>query len=114
MPPRVTHKTRELRPTYIRDWRKHRGLSQDKLVERVREKLLTFSKSTLSGIERSERPYTQPILEAIAWALGCEPEDLIMRRPGGAIWSIVDQLHDVPEDDLKQVAQIVSTFRKAS
>ena len=37
--------------------------------------------ATLSRVERSEQPYSQPLLEALADALGCEPADLIMRPP---------------------------------
>lgn len=114
MPPRVTQKRRILARHFIREWRESRGLSQDKLVERVRERVDTFSKSTLSRIERQEGPYSQPILEAIAWALGCEPADLIMRRPDEPIWSIMDQLRQVPESDLPQVERIIGTFRKVS
>ena len=114
MPYRVTQKNRRLARTYIKEWREDRGLSQDKLVERVRDRVEGFSKSTLSRIERGEQPYSQPILEAIAWAIGCEPSDLLMRQPGSEMWSIVDQLRSVPENDLAQVARIVSTFRKVS
>lgn len=114
MPPRVTHRTRQLRRTFIRDWREHRALSQDKLVERVRERVDTFSKSTLSRLERGEQPYSQPILEALAWALDCEPQDLIMRRPDSAIWSIMDTLEEVPEEDRPQLFKIIETFRRAS
>lgn len=114
MPPRVTNRTRRLARTFIREWREAAGLSQDALVERVRERVDTFSKSTLSRIERAEQPYSQPILEAIAWALSCEPADLIMRRPDTQVWSIVDSLQAMPASDREQIARIVATFRKVS
>ena len=114
MPPRVTHRTRQLRRTFIKEWREARAISQDKLVERVRERVDSFSKSTLSRLERGEQPYSQPILEALAWALDCEPQDLIMRRPNDAIWSIMDSLQAVPEGEREQIARIIQTFRKVS
>lgn len=114
MPPRVTHRARQLRRTFIREWRENRALSQDKLVERVRERVDTFSKSTLSRLERGEQPYSQPILEALAWALDCEPQDLIMRRPDSELWSIMDSLEQVPEEDRPRLARIIETFRKVS
>lgn len=114
MPTRVTHKARQLRSHFIRAWREHRGLSQDKLVARVQERVEGFSKSTLSRIERAEQPYSQPILEAIAWALDCEPQDLLMRRPDSSFWSIMDTLQSVPPADQAQIVRIIETFKKVS
>ncbi len=114
MPPRITRRTRTIRPTFIRAWRDFVGLSQDQLVERVRERVDTFSKSTLSRLENGKQPYTQYTLEAIAWALGREPEDLIMRPPDSEVWSIVDSLKDMEPSEQAQIARIVATFRKAS
>lgn len=83
-------------------------------MARVREQLETFSKSTLSRIENAQQPYSQPILEALAWALNCEPQDLIMRDPRSDAWSIWDTIQHLPEEDRAQVARIIGTFRKAS
>ena len=65
------------RRVFIREWRKHRGLTLVQLANRV-----GVSQPTVSRIERGEQPYSQPILEAFADALGCEPADLIGRLPG--------------------------------
>lgn len=100
--------------TFIREWRENRGLSQDRLVERVREYAESFSKSTLSRLENGKQPYTQPILEALAWALDCSPADLIMRDPGSSIWSIMDELQSMPADQQSQIVQIIQTFKRAS
>ena len=71
-----------LKRCYIREWRtRPPGMSQDRLVERVRERLEKFSKSSLSRIENARQPYSQPILEAIADALNCEPADLLKPVP---------------------------------
>lgn len=72
------------RSNHIRQWREKYGLSQDQLVERVRERVETFSKSTLSRIENNRQDYRQTHLEAIAWALGgdkLKPGDLLERDP---------------------------------
>ena len=37
--------------------------------------------SSLSRVERGEQPYSQPMIEAIAEALNCEPADLLTRNP---------------------------------
>jgi transcriptional regulator with XRE-family HTH domain len=70
------------RPNFIKDWRKSRNLTLEKLVDRL-EGMFGYetTQASLSRIERSEQPYSQPILEALADALGCEPADLIMRPP---------------------------------
>lgn len=64
------------RKFYLREWRRYRGFSQDKLAE-----LVDTSKGYLSQIERGERPYSQKWLEQLAVALGIKPEDLISNPP---------------------------------
>jgi len=74
---------------FIKEWRKHRSLTQEQLAERI-----GIARSYLTKIERGTRRYDQPFLEAAADALRCEPADLIMRDPTAAesIWSIWEQL----------------------
>lgn len=73
------------RPTFIRQWRQHRGYSLDQLAERV-----PMDKGNLSKIERGILPYNQDLLERLAEALMTDPASLIMRDPSqpGAIWSL--------------------------
>jgi transcriptional regulator with XRE-family HTH domain len=101
--------------TFIRQWRKHAGLSQDRLVERVRERIEGFSKASLSRVETGKQPYSQPILEAISWALGCEPQDLLMRDPSApdALWTIADQLRKADPEQRKAVLRVVEAMLKA-
>jgi transcriptional regulator with XRE-family HTH domain len=83
------------RPTFIRAWRKDRGLTLAQLADRLATELeVEISEGQISRIERGETPYSQDILEAIAIALRCEPADLIMRDPTApdAIWSLLDTL----------------------
>jgi transcriptional regulator with XRE-family HTH domain len=77
------------KPHYIREWRKHRQLTQEQLAERI-----GIARSYLTKIERGTRRYDQPFLEAAAEQLRCEPCDLIMRDPSDpeGIWSIWDRL----------------------
>ncbi len=74
---------------FIKQWRKHRGLTQEKLAERI-----GIARSYLTKIERGDRRYDQPFLEAAAEALRCEPADLIMRDPTAteSLWSVWEQL----------------------
>jgi transcriptional regulator with XRE-family HTH domain len=83
------------RPTQIKAWRRHRGLSLEKLGERLSvEEEFEISEAQLSRIERGAQPYSQDILEAIARVLRCAPEDLLIRDPTAAdpIWTVWDTL----------------------
>jgi transcriptional regulator with XRE-family HTH domain len=115
MPKRVKNRLKpEPRRTFIREWRETAGLSQDKLVERVREHLEGFSKSTLSRLENGRQPYTQPMIEAIATALGCTPADLITRKPDAEIWSIMDTLQSLPPEEQQTIIRMIDGLRRAS
>lgn len=99
--------------TQIRAWRKHRGMSLEKAVERLDAELsFDYSVGQLSRVERSEMPYSQDLLEALATIYRCGPGDLLMRDPTSpdAIWSIWEQL--APQDR-QQVVEIAKTFKKA-
>jgi transcriptional regulator with XRE-family HTH domain len=100
-------KNADRRPTFIRQWRKARDLSQAKLAERI-----GISVPQLSRIETGEQEYRQDLLELIAEALRCEPADLLMRDPSKpeGIWSIWDTLEPIQRD---QIAEIAKTFKKA-
>jgi transcriptional regulator with XRE-family HTH domain len=74
---------------FIKEWRKHRGLTLEALAERI-----GVTHGAISQLERGITSYTQPMLEALAEAMYCEPADLIMRDPtdGEAPWSLWDGL----------------------
>lgn len=75
------------RPTFIRQWRKKRGLTLEVCAERA-----GMSKGNLSNIETGKTGYNQATLEALADALQCEPVDLLIRNPADpeGIWSLWD------------------------
>lgn len=102
----MAKKTKKRRPTFIKEWRKHRALTQEQLGER-----LDLTQATVARIERGDIAYTQPVLEAMADALNCSPADLIMRDPShaGSIWSIWDQIPAVQRD---QAVKVLETFIK--
>lgn len=86
---RTKNPKRKLGHIFLKQWRKHRGLSQEQLADS-----LEISHTTVGRIERSEIPYSQEFLEAAAARLRCTPADIIMRDPGDpeGIWSIWDNL----------------------
>ena len=91
---------------FIREWREHRGLSQERLASRI-----DITKGALSNIETGKSGYTEPMLKALAYALRCEPVDLIIRNPmqEDAIWSIWDR---IPKTKRQQAISILETFAK--
>jgi transcriptional regulator with XRE-family HTH domain len=100
------------RPTFIRSWRKHRGLTLAQLADRLAAELeVGISEGQLSRIERGQTPYSQDILEAIAAALRCEPADLLVRDPSApdAIWSLWDTLKPV---ERIQAVEIIKTLHR--
>jgi transcriptional regulator with XRE-family HTH domain len=74
---------------FLREWRKHRGYTQDQLAERA-----NMSKGYISQLEIGTRQYTQELLEIFAEVLQCDIPDLIIRNPlePEGFWSINDQL----------------------
>lgn len=91
---------------HIKEWRRHRGLTQDQLAERI-----GIDRAYLSKIESGKRRYDQPFLEAAAEILRCEPADLIVRDPTDpdGIWSVWDQLRPV---ERQQVVEIAKTLKR--
>jgi transcriptional regulator with XRE-family HTH domain len=79
-------------------------LSQQQLADR-----LESSKGYISDLERGVRRYNQDLLEALAYALMCDPADLLMRDPTkeDAIWSIWES---VPETDRPKVIEMIKVF----
>lgn len=103
---RVTMWPMAKRGHFIKEWRKHRGLTQDQLADRI-----GMNRAYLSKIESGKRRYDQPFLEAAADVLRCEPADLIIRDPSDpdGIWSIWDQLKPV---ERSQVVEIARTLKR--
>ena len=94
------------RPTFIKQWREHRGLNQEQLAER-----LEMTQSHLSMLENGKRGYTQETLEAVAHALQTDPASLLMRDPADpdAIWSIWD---NAKPGERQMIVDIAKTITK--
>ena len=94
----------------IREWREHRGLTQERLAARI-----GISAPSLSRIERGDQPYSQPILEALADALGCEPAALIMRAPPNSqqyeLWTVIQGMN---EEDRARAAAVLKALTPAA
>jgi len=101
--PRVGNPKNRLRH-FIREWRLHRGLTQEKLADR-----LETTKANISRIENLKQGYTQDFLEACAVALRTEATNLINRDPTDpeGIWSLWDQAKPA---ERRQIVEIAKTL----
>jgi transcriptional regulator with XRE-family HTH domain len=87
---------------YIREWRKFRGLTMERLSE-----MTGLSKPVLSRIERGDQRYNQQVVEELAAALACTPGDLIMRDPTTPTVSF----EGLDSSQLQAVRAIADAFR---
>lgn len=107
MSTKIAYRTkRARRRTFIREWREHRGLTQEQLADR-----LDTSVASISRIETGTQPYTQDTLEALADALMTDPASLIMRNPSDpdAIWSLWER---AKPGERKMIVDIARTVTK--
>jgi transcriptional regulator with XRE-family HTH domain len=81
-------KLKKFRPTCIRQWRHHRGLTLETVAERI-----DMTPGLVSLVERGLRGYTQDTVEALASAMRTDPAALLTRDPTdpNAIWGIWDK-----------------------
>lgn len=106
MPQRIAfQKKRARRRTFFKEWRQHRGLSQEQLADR-----LGTSVASISRIEGGTQPYTQDVLEALAEALQTDPASLLMRNPmdAEAIWSLWDKAKPGERRMIEDIARTVT------
>lgn len=106
------HPKHNRRPTFIKAWRKARGLTLERLSEQLLlEREVEITDGQLSRIERGESPYSQDLLEAIAEVLRCEPAHLLNVNPSdgeNAMYSIWETLTPVQR---KQAAAMLHVIK---
>lgn len=92
--------------TYIREWRKYRHLTLERLAARV-----GMTHGTLSKIERGLLPYSQILLETVAEQLGTDPASLLMRNPldPEGIWTVWDQ---IPPTERGRAIEVLKAFAR--
>jgi transcriptional regulator with XRE-family HTH domain len=90
------------RQHFIKQWRKHRELTQEQLANR-----LDTTKANISRIENLKQGYTQDFLEVCAKALNTDVASLLMRDPSDpeAIWSIWERAKAGEKKQILEVAK---------
>jgi transcriptional regulator with XRE-family HTH domain len=103
--------TRKYKRTYIKEWRLKRGLSLRKLAARIEvrpgEDLISFS--SLGRIEKGQQPYSQPIIEGVAEALGVTVPMLLEINPD-ADGEIIDLLRHMDADRRAESLKILKAI----
>lgn len=94
------------RRTYIREWRKHRGMTLERLAE-----IVDMTASHFSMLERGQRGYTQETLEAVAGALAIDVASLLARNPADpdGIWSVWEE---AKPGTRRQIVEVAKTLVK--
>lgn len=92
MPDKVMTRFKKPRPKYyFKEWRKHRGMTQEDLAAAIG----THS-SSISQLETGKQGFSDTTLLAIADALSCTPADLLTRDPSDpehifTLWDMLDK-----------------------
>lgn len=89
---------------FLREWRKYRRLTQEKLAERTE-----LTSGAISQLENGIVNYTQPTLEALAYALSCEPGDILSRDPSKD-GEVIDLLRLIRQKDMAVVRAIIENL----
>ena len=109
--PRIarSHPKPTRRETFIRAWRKERGLTLASLSEQLETRHgLSISEGQLSRVENGKSPYAQDLLEALADVLQTEPASLIMRDPSRReFWTIYDTLTPAERKQVTEYAAFI-------
>lgn len=92
---------------YIREWRKFRQLTQERLAERT-----PYSTGAISQLETGRTSYTQGILEALAAALDCQPGDLLSRNPF-MDGTVIQLFNELPDDKRRIALEMLKTLKVA-
>lgn len=101
---------------YLKEWREHRGLRQDDVVDRLAElkdEKLPGTAATLSRIENGKLPFSERHLYALAEIYTVEPWELIGRNPlkEGQVVSLWDEkFRRLDERQQKQALAIIEAL----
>jgi transcriptional regulator with XRE-family HTH domain len=97
------------RTNRIRQWRKHRGLTQEQLAGRI-----GMHSANLSKLESGTIAYTQDNLEKLAVELACQPSDLITRDPlDPSEEELIATFHQLPPEKRHEFLELFRMMAKA-
>lgn len=101
--------------TYLREWRTHRGLTQEQVLDRLavfEDDKIPRTAASLSRIERGEQIYTQRILEALADVYKVEEPGWLLSRNPLKEGEVIDLWAKLTERDREQARVIIEALSK--
>lgn len=101
---------------YFKQWRKHRGLTQEQVIDRLAamdDPLIPQTTASLSRLENGKQPYTQRSLEALAEVYQCEPDQLLGRDPTKE-GEVIDLVAQLTERQRRQALAVIDAIRRES
>lgn len=103
--------------TYLKQWRKHRGLTQEQVLDRLAafdDENIPRTAASLSRIENGKQIYTQRILEALADIYEVEEPGWLLSRNPLKAGELVDLVSRLEERDAEQAYRVIEALIKAS
>lgn len=85
---------------FVREWRKHRKLTQEKLAE-----LTGYTPSSISQLETGVQGYEEATLVKLSQALACRPGDLISGPP-----EEIEFINELRQLDPDERAEVIAGF----
>jgi transcriptional regulator with XRE-family HTH domain len=101
--------------TYLKEWRKHRGLTQDQVVDRLAafdDEKIPRTAASLSRIENGQQIYTQRILEALADVYSVDEPGWLLDRNPLVAGEVIDMWAKLTERDRAQARVIIEALSK--
>lgn len=98
--------------SYLKEWRKHRHLTQDQVVDRLAaldDPMLPATAASLSRVENGKQIYTQRLLEALADIYVCEPHELLGHNPFKE-GQVIDLLARLSDSQARQVRVMIEAL----
>jgi len=93
---------------YIREWREHKGLTQDRLAE-----LLDTNRGQISKLERGELRMNDTWIKGISSALQISPADLLIEPAQKRIAIILDGLLEIEIIEIHKYFDFLKSKRVA-
>lgn len=87
-------------PTFLRQWRKYRGLTQEELAE-----LIGVTAPLISQLETEKVGFSDKSLARLAEGLKCSPADLLAYDPRkeDSLWPLMRTAESLPDRDRKRI-----------
>lgn len=101
--------------TYLKEWRKLRGLTQDQVLDRLsvfEDENIPRTAASLSRIENGKQIYTQRILEALADVYEVEEPGWLLSRNPLKEGEVIDMFSSLNDRDRERARDIIEALVK--